>query len=482
MTLITIREIVGAPEGAPNAEVSFDHGTPYLATVRDPFGEEEEKLLRWYFEQHLAYPFLDREKASRAAASIPTYGEALFRQVFRELARADYTVARAPGLAGLQFEIEGTPEFHALHWEALKDPDVTGPFALECPFVRKSRERAALKARVRPSPTLNVLVVVARPRGRRDVGYRTITRPLVDSLKKTGLPVRIDILRPGTYEALARHLDEMRSPEGGFYHIVHFDAHGALMKHEQYEASIETDRFTYRQRGFDLEEIKPFEGRRAFLFLEGSGDRPVEPVEASELAGLLSTQQVPVVVLNACQSGMEVGAPKEGAPETGVPKPGASETSLANRLIAGGVQVAVGMSYSVTVSAAELLMTRLYRELFAGSELGDALRRGRWELSKQKRRRAYHNQFIDLEDWLLPVAYQNQPARFALREFTPAEREEFFKSEAHAFPFPEPAYGFFGRDLDVLEIEKRLLSPDGGPRNLLLVRGMGGAGKTTLLR
>src|SRR5207244_2120015 len=43
---------------------------------------------------------------------------------------------------------------------------------------------------------------------------------------------------------------------------------------------------------------------------------------------------------------------------------------------------------------------------------------------------------------------------------------------------PEPRYGFVGRDLDILQIEKRLLTK----RNILLVRGMGGAGKTTLLR
>jgi DNA repair exonuclease SbcCD ATPase subunit len=33
-----------------------------------------------------------------------------------------------------------------------------------------------------------------------------------------------------------------------------------------------------------------------------------------------------------------------------------------------------------------------------------------------------------------------------------------------------------GRDLDILQIEKRLLTK----RNILLIRGMGGAGKTTL--
>ena len=38
-------------------------------------------------------------------------------------------------------------------------------------------------------------------------------------------------------------------------------------------------------------------------------------------------------------------------------------------------------------------------------------------------------------------------------------------------------YGFVGRDLDILQLEKRLLTRS----NILLIRGMGGAGKTTLL-
>ena len=48
---------------------------------------------------------------------------------------------------------------------------------------------------------------------------------------------------------------------------------------------------------------------------------------------------------------------------------------------------------------------------------------------------------------------------------------------AGTFCEPKTEYGFFGRDLDVLAIERGLLR-----HNLLLVRGMGGAGKSTLLR
>ena len=94
--------------------------------------------------------------------------------------------------------------------------------------------------------------------------------------------------------------------------------------------------------------------------------------------------------------------------------------------------------------------------------------------------RAYFDQKIDLEDWLLPVVYQNQPQHLTPRDFTTQRRERLFehKAEETRYAPPEPRYGFVGRDLDILQIEKRLLTK----RNILLVRGMGGAGKTTLLQ
>jgi tetratricopeptide (TPR) repeat protein len=65
-----------------------------------------------------------------------------------------------------------------------------------------------------------------------------------------------------------------------------------------------------------------------------------------------------------------------------------------------------------------------------------------------------------------------------VRPFTPEESIAYYKQVADRYLPPQPNYGFVGRDLDILQIEKALLTR----RNVLLVRGMGGAGKTTLLR
>ena len=58
MPTIRIQEHPNQPNNA-NATLIFDHAQEYPITVTDPFSEQEEKLLEWYFEDHLQFPFLD---------------------------------------------------------------------------------------------------------------------------------------------------------------------------------------------------------------------------------------------------------------------------------------------------------------------------------------------------------------------------------------------------------------------------------------
>ncbi|MBA2285112.1 MAG: tetratricopeptide repeat protein, partial [Ktedonobacteraceae bacterium] len=373
------------------------------------------------------------------------------------------------GLNTLRFEIIGSPEFHHLHWEALKDPKLPQPFALQAPMARQNVTPQVMPAGARPSPTINLLIVTARPRGRWDVGYRTISQPLVEELRRADLRVKIDILRPGTYMALDQHLRETTNQHGaGYYHVLHFDVHGALLTYKQVQELLarkepDTSPYLYHQQRYGREDIQPYDGYKAFLSLEHEREERADFVEAAELSNLLLAHQVPVVILNACQSGKQVGA---------------SETSLGNQLMRAGIQVVLAMGYSVTVSAAEVLMRTLYQQLFAGRDLSTAICQARVELQRHKGRRVPYNQLIDLEDWLLPVVYQNQPQRLAVRDFeTPQERTTYHESLAARYREPATNYGFVGRDLDILQIEKHLLAR----RNIVLVRGMGGAGKTTLL-
>src|SRR5260370_19447910 len=95
-----------------------------------------------------------------------------------------------------------------------------------------------------------------------------------------------------------------------------------------------------------------------------------------------------------------------------------------------GVQLVLVMGYSVTVSAAELVMRTLYQKLFENDDLTVAIRHARAELYNHKERRAYFDQKIDLEYCILPVVYQNAPVTLQPREFPPPERAAWFESNA----------------------------------------------------
>jgi tetratricopeptide (TPR) repeat protein len=455
MIVIRIQEYSGQ-NGIFQAKVSFDQDLEYGITIRDPFSKEEEERLEWYFEEHLRFPFIDQMKAQKAAISAIAYGEGLFAQIFASNTQilSAYRTATKAGLHSTQIEIVGQPSFHSLHWETLKDPEISQPLALQATVVRKSKVSQALLATVHSSPTINLLIVTARPYGRRDIGYRTISRPLVESLRQDSLPVEIDILRPGTYKALEQHLRATTELHGiGYYHVIHFDVHGAIQSYPQIRHLL--------HNRYGRDRLQPYEDMKAFLFLEGEKNNTADPLEATELTRLLITHQVPIAILNACQSGKQVGA---------------SETSLASHLIQSGVQMVLAMGYSVTVTAATLLMKTLYQQLFNGSDLSSAIRMARCELYSRKGRQAYYNQIVDLEDWLLPVIYQNQPHRLIVRPFTSEEQNTSNERQEMLYMPPQPKHGFVGRDTDILQIEKQLLTQ----RNILLVRGMGGIGKTSL--
>ena len=459
MTVIRLGEVSQDDGGAFGVKVSFGDDAEYVVRVTDPADVAGEAELAWYFEEHLRYPFLDKEREEQAVRQITEYGVALFSQVFGGEASHDYRSLREHAFDGCRLQISGSAGLHQLHWEALRDPDLDTPLAMRMPVTRRVGGQPSRFALPDPRPTLNILVVTARPDGPRDVGYRTISRPLLHALRTAGLPVTVDLVRPGTWEVLCEQLRSATKRHGsGWYHIVHFDLHGAFAEHGWLEAGRQAGRLV-----FSPGALTAFPGRRGFLFFEAAQAGKAEPVPAEGVASLLAEHRVPVAVLNACQSAMQSG----------------SEAGLAQRLAEAGVPVAVGMAYSVTVSAAERAMPVLYRGVADGDDLEAAVTAARRDLQEHQGRRAYFGQELDLEDWVLPVMFGQRPLRIELRPMTDPELASFYERQAVVADEPPTEYGFVGRDLDIQAIEHRLLATQGGGQ--LLVQGMAGAGKTTLL-
>src|SRR5262249_7891296 len=121
------------------------------------------------------------------------------------------------------------PEGIAIPWELLRDPE-RGEFGLlprlAREFVRSLPDRGFDP--VAPpgnGPSLNILLVISRPLGPdEDVPFQSVARPLLELFRPHRDHIRLDVLRPPTFEQLTRLLGE----RPGFYHILHFDGHGTF--------------------------------------------------------------------------------------------------------------------------------------------------------------------------------------------------------------------------------------------------------------
>jgi tetratricopeptide (TPR) repeat protein len=453
MTLISIRENTGETDNA-NATVRFDHGSEYPISISSPFAEEDELHLSWYFEHYPYQTLPDHARAQEVVERITHYGELLFQQVFAEPdVLNQYHASIAAGLEHVRLEIIGSPAFHRLHWETLKDPVHPQPLAQTARMVRNVPSYHSLHITLFPAPSINVLVVSARPgEDTAPARERTIGRTLIEAVQ--GLPVHVDILTPGSYEALAQHLETSFEQHGiGYYHIIQFDIGGAYLSY----AELQADQEHYRlQNRYGRSDLEAYEGKRPFLFMEDVQEGGIDLVEPTELVDILINHQISLVFLAAYRSQV-VG-------------------NLACTLRAQGSPLVLALDYPMNVRSVKLFMRTLYEHMIAGDYLSTAVTKARSQLAMRKERLGFFNQAIALEDWLVPVVYQNQERFIEIRERTPDEQLDQEQDERTIYEFPAPAYAFVGRDRDILHIEKYL-----SQQNILLVHGIGGAGKTTLL-
>jgi len=278
--------------------------------------------LRWYLEDYLLAPFgVYESRGPAAAAQLPGWGEAVFEAVFGSgPARDTYQRMRAcPGGLRVMFR-SPSPELLGLPWELIRDPASSLPLALDLAGMDRNVSAVELGAPFEVTDgRLRVLMVISRPAGAADVGFRTIARPLVERLPAVRGAVDLVVLRPPTLDALAAALAEA-DEAGEPFRVVHFDGHGV--------------------------QSTQAEGTLVFQGPDGGPDH----VSASRVAQVLAAAQVPVVVLNACRSGAvgkELGA------------------TVATQLLAAGTSSVVAMAYS---EGYRKLNSKKYRPMAARKE------------------------------------------------------------------------------------------------------------------
>jgi tetratricopeptide (TPR) repeat protein len=450
---VTVSVLDGAAGGLPQSGGSFP-----LAWTLDTADAEE---LRWYLEDYLRAPYGEyQERGERVAARLAEWGQAAFGAVFggSQAARDAYVRSRDRNGVVEVVVRSAVAERLALPWELLRDPARPTPLALDRVRIRRALPTADLANTFQvEGERLRVLMVISRPAGQDDVGYRMVARPLMARLEAVRGEVDLVVLRPPTLDRLREVLAEARAA-GTPFQVVHFDGHGAVDGGP-------------RPGWGPMVSLEDSAGQGVLVF-ERQGGGP-DRVPAAQVAAVLSEAEVPVVVLNACQSGAlggDVGA------------------AVATRLLQQGAAAVVAMAYSVYAVAAAEFMTAFYDRLFNGGEIADAVAAGRARLAQRNRRPSPKGP-LPLQDWLVPVLYSRQDVSFPALQRAPAKPDVGAsldaildqarnRSEDAGLGDPlAPVGEFVGRDGVFYELETAARL-----QKVVLLHGAAGMGKTELAK
>ena len=462
----------GVRRPSANAQLIYENSSGQGSVESDrwrliaPLGPIEAEELGWYLERWPIWPNpVLADRARKVEANLITWGQALHDAALP----LEHTAKVLQGWAGVgegasrRFSVtvdaslvsgaskeeeqnaaqEAATALLGLPWELLHNGK---GFLFQGARPVRVRRRLPIKDHLPipvVAPPIRVLLITARPEDEACgyIDHRASSLPLVAATEELGDLLRLTQLHPPTYPALEAELARAQQA-GEPYHVVHFNGHG-----------------TYDRRvglgGLCFED--PNDTQK----LTGRGH---QTVLTDRLGPLLTDYRIPLVFLEACQSA----------------KAEQSGQSVASELLRRGVASVVAMSHSVLVETARKFVAAFYGELARGQRVGQAMLAGQLALhSDHSRGQRYGIGELTLEDWFVPVLYQEKqdPQLF---EATPAPQtrediRERLRARLGAVP-PEPVdTGFVGRSRDLLALE-RLLRQE----RWAVLRGQGGEGKTAL--
>src|SRR6185312_1626819 len=473
-------------EGRHRVEISFEgDGAPRAATAEFAFGlsPQDEEDLRWYLEDFLQYPQEPAPTiARRVEGRMSEVGTKLFEEVFQANNDTRKIWSRVEErLPETRIEIvTGVTEAATIPWELLREPMADAALALTAhSFVRAQPNTArAPHLPAIEAGKIRILLVLCRPRGGRDVPFRSVASQLLRGLSEANREAYdLDVLRPPTFEQLGKVLREAHR-EGQPYHVVHFDGHGTYMEIEEPGALG-----ALLRRLTSIVLAVPRAGKHGYLLFENPQlEDNGELVDGNSLGQLLAATGVSVLVLNACRSAHTEPAP---TPEMGTGTDPHSQVrafgSLAQEVMDAGVAGVVAMRYNVYVVTAAQFVAELYDSLVDGATVGEAVTLARKNLADNPLREVVFSA-LPLQDWTVPVVYEATP----LQLFPKAKGDGRLKIQIAAgatasvtggldpnLP-PPPDAGFFGRDETLLALDRAFDRDD-----IVLRHAYAGSGKTT---
>lgn len=379
--------VYNPPEtGAPKV-----NSNPFIFSA--PLGPIELGELAWYLERYSEWPGkIFQDRAKKVEEDLPRWGQELYDALRAEAAREALEVWRnASGDTARRFTVEveeelpegaseerqaearqGATLLLGLPWELLHD-DQNYLFQGGRP-VRVRRQLPNRKPQPALVSELPLRVLMVSPRPEDDsagfIDHRVSARPLVEALAPLGERVEFKLVTPGTYGALEDELNRAvraKTP----YHVVHFDGHGIYDRHKGLGALC----FENPQDSKKLQK-------------RGTG-----LVDAKTFAALLRDHRIPLVFLDACQTAMT---------ET------KAMDSVAGQLLSQGVASVVAMSHAVLAVTAHKFVGAFYRELMQGQRVGEAMLAGQRALFRDKDRGKGFTGELHLQDWFVPVLFQEE--------------------------------------------------------------------------
>ncbi|RYP68696.1 hypothetical protein DL770_008396 [Monosporascus sp. CRB-9-2] len=462
--------------------VSITTGNPPSTSLRvleTPINTSEQSECRWYIEEFVTKSPYSVGRAHKVEETIREYGSSLLRNL--DLARivnnhfpeASNTKVSLTILVRDEEALGNSVLQH--HWELLEDASlwkrdievtvkrVTYSTAAVDGFFETKDVTSASKDEKTGVRTINGLLVIARDLSR-DLSSTDDIRPdlalniltqLQDGMVKKKFPLRLNlqVVRPGSLSALEKHLSDTAERYGkGYFHFIHFDLHGAVLS---------------RPLAHWLAEDPNADGSPTAYLLFNDSNLDVlktKGEKAERAARLLGRHDIPVVVLNACESAIATAG---------------DGVNIAKLFTQSGVKNVLAMSFKVTSSAAEVFLRAFYHSLFInGTPFSEASRRGREAMRQYPSRQARLGLRRDLIDHFVPVMYcSGGDALFASPAAIRATKAFPLVIDPAVSSMSMDEHLLTGRDFDQLRLERQLLA-----NRTIYVSGRPGVGKTALLQ
>ena len=388
-----------------------------------PLTDAESAEIRWYFTEYPENTFGEATaRATKVETGLKDLGLLLFRSVFGANEEARSLLEEAGQNEQPLLSIVSTrPEFLNLPWELLNNG---GETYLASQLAGVSRRMSAEPQEdfsgQLPTDQLNILLLLP-PTGD---GSGSIATEALTALESLTVSAELDCLRPSSEASLREHL----AAKPGHYHLVHFNG------------------FTIDSNGISMED--------------NAGG--VTSVDATTLAGSLSSTQTPVMLINASSSSAlnDVISFAAGLAHSGVP-----QVVIAPLPIAGAGRV--------------LFCESLFRSLSGGTPVAQTVATIRQAMMDHPQRPSATGPLVSW-DWTVPIVFESRnysPKAIVVEETAapvPGMPQPERGTSGTELPRGGP-YGLIGRNAELLDLERRFRQSP-----VVMLSGDVGTGKSEL--